>query len=31
MPSPEVLEGFIAKVETNDHVGAIEQFYALRA
>jgi hypothetical protein len=28
MPSAEVLERFIARVESNDHVGAIEQFYA---
>lgn len=27
MPSPEVLERFIARVEANDHVGAIEDFY----
>jgi hypothetical protein len=31
MPSPELLERFIAKVESNDHVGAIEQFYAMNA
>ena len=31
MPTPEVLERFIAKVESNDHVGAIEQFYAPHA
>jgi hypothetical protein len=28
MPSPEVLARFIALVESNDHVAAIEQFYA---
>ena len=28
MPSPETLERFIKQVESNDHVGAIEQFYA---
>ena len=28
MPSPETLERFIAAVEANDHVGAIERFYA---
>jgi hypothetical protein len=27
-PSPEVLERFIARVESNDHVGAIRDFYA---
>jgi RimJ/RimL family protein N-acetyltransferase len=27
MPSPEVIERFIAKVESNDHVAAIEEFY----
>ena len=31
MPTPDVLERFIAKVESNDHVGAIEQFYAPHA
>jgi hypothetical protein len=31
MPSAEVLERFIARVESNDHVGAIEQFYAPNA
>jgi hypothetical protein len=31
MPTPEVLEKFIARVESNDHVGAIEQFYAPHA
>ncbi len=31
MPSAEVLERFIAQVESNDHVGAIEQFYAPNA
>jgi|SRR5688572_12578246 len=31
MPSPETLERFIAAVESNDHVGAIEQFYAPNA
>ena len=31
MPSPEVLDRFIAKVETNDHAEAIEQFYAIDA
>ena len=28
MPSPDVLARFIAQVESNDHVGAIESFYA---
>ncbi len=28
MPSPETLERFIARVESNDHVRAIEEFYA---
>ena len=28
MPSEDVLRRFIAKVESNDHVGAIEAFYA---
>jgi ketosteroid isomerase-like protein len=28
MPSPQTLERFIARVESNDHVGAIEEFYA---
>ena len=31
MPSPEVLERFVAKVETNEHAEAIEQFYAVNA
>ena len=31
MPSAEVLERFIARVEANDHVGAIEAFYAADA
>ena len=31
MPSPETLERFIAAVEENDHVGAIERFYAPNA
>ena len=31
MPSPEVLERFIAKVESNDHAEAIEQFYTPNA
>src|SRR5258706_11637047 len=31
MPSPEVLDRFIAKVETNAHAEAIEQFYAPNA
>jgi hypothetical protein len=31
MPSPGTLEMFIAKVESNDHAGAIEQFYAVGA
>lgn len=31
MPTPDVLDRFIAKVESNDHVGAIEQFYAPNA
>lgn len=28
MPRPEVVEAFIAAVEANDHIGAIERFYA---
>jgi SnoaL-like domain len=28
MPTPDTLEGFIAQVERNDHVGALEAFYA---
>ena len=28
MPSPETLERLIARVEANDHVRAIEEFYA---
>src|SRR5690349_4188664 len=28
MPSAETLERFIARVESNDHVGAIEEFYS---
>jgi hypothetical protein len=28
MPAQDVLRRFIAKVESNDHVGAIEAFYA---
>ena len=31
MPSPEVLARFIAKVESNAHAEAIEQFYAANA
>jgi hypothetical protein len=31
MPSPEVLQRFIAKVESNAHVEAIEEFYAAHA
>jgi GNAT superfamily N-acetyltransferase len=31
MPSPETLERFIAKVETNQHAEAIEQFYTADA
>jgi hypothetical protein len=31
MPSTEVLERFIARVESNDHVGAIRDFYAADA
>ena len=31
MPSPEVLARFIAKVESNAHAEAIEQFYAASA
>jgi hypothetical protein len=31
MPTPEVLNRFIAKVEMNDHAEAIEQFYAVNA
>ena len=31
MPSPEVLERFIAQVEANDHAEAIERFYAVNA
>jgi len=31
MPSPEVLQRFIAKVESNAHVEAIETFYAAHA
>ena len=31
MPATDVLERFIAMVESNDHVGAIEQFYAPHA
>ncbi len=31
MPSPEVLTRFIARVEANDHVEAIEEFYAPHA
>jgi hypothetical protein len=31
MPSPEVLSRFIAKVETNEHAEAIEQFYVENA
>ncbi len=28
MPHPDILERFIARVESNDHVGAIRDFYA---
>lgn len=28
MPDPHVVEAFAATVESNDHVGAIERFYA---
>jgi len=28
MPSADTLERFIARVESNDHVGAIRDFYA---
>jgi len=31
MPTPETLERFIATVERNDHVGALEAFYAPHA
>ena len=31
MPTPGILERFIAMVESNDHVGAIERFYAENA
>jgi hypothetical protein len=31
MPSPEVLARFIAKVESNEHAEAIEQFYSANA
>jgi hypothetical protein len=31
MPSPEVLARFVAKVESNQHAEAIEQFYAANA
>ena len=31
MPSPEILRRFVARVEANDHVGAIEEFYATHA
>jgi len=31
MPTPETLERFIATVERNDHVGALESFYAPHA
>jgi hypothetical protein len=31
MPSPEVLQRFIARVEANAHVEAIEEFYAPHA
>ena len=27
MPTPDTLEAFIARVESNDHVGAIRDFY----
>ena len=30
MPSPEALQRFIAEVEANAHVEAIEEFYALQ-
>ena len=28
MPTPATLEAFVARVESNDHVGAIEDWYA---
>jgi hypothetical protein len=28
MPTPATLEAFVARVESNDHVGAIEDYYA---
>jgi hypothetical protein len=31
MPSPEALERFIARVEDNAHIEAIEEFYTLGA
>ena len=31
MPRADILERFIAKVESNDHVGAILQFYSANA
>jgi len=31
MPSPETLERFIARVESNEHVRAIEEFYGPQA
>jgi hypothetical protein len=31
MPSPEILERFIARVESNAHVEAIQEFYAENA
>ena len=31
MPSPEVLERFIAKVESNAHAEAIEEYYTADA
>jgi hypothetical protein len=31
MPTPETLARFIALVEQNDHVGAVEQFYTANA
>ena len=31
MPTPETLERFVATVERNDHVGALESFYAPHA
>jgi len=31
MPSPETLERFIARVESNEHVRAIEEFYSAQA